>query len=163
MIAQARDRTPSAAQRVSVPARGLRLRRVHLHLALTASPLWPSACQERVGTRHTPDCRVLYSACTCPCQRCPPPVTARYARRGASVVGWIFSVRDLHPATRCRLFPVHPNAPGERRSTGYNGTHWGKSVCCGPSAPRVSQGGGLARPDPNLDWLCGEESMHDAT
>jgi hypothetical protein len=57
------------------PCRGRRPRRVRRRLTRTASPLWPSACAERVGTQEEPDGGAPYSACTFPCQRFVPPVT----------------------------------------------------------------------------------------
>jgi hypothetical protein len=44
-----RQGLPGSAPRVSVPARGLRPRRVWRHLARAVSPGSPSACAERVG------------------------------------------------------------------------------------------------------------------
>src|SRR4029453_9359718 len=45
---------PGSAHSVSVHARGLRPRQVHVRLAMTAYPLLPSACSERVGTQDWP-------------------------------------------------------------------------------------------------------------
>src|SRR5262249_19373914 len=45
---------PGSAHSVSVHARGLRPRQVRLRLAITAYPLLPSACAERVSTQDWP-------------------------------------------------------------------------------------------------------------
>jgi hypothetical protein len=45
---------PGSAYSVSAHARGLRPRQVRVRLAITAYPLWPSACSERVGTQDWP-------------------------------------------------------------------------------------------------------------
>jgi hypothetical protein len=78
---------PGPAPHVAVPARGLRPRQVRSRLALTASTLLPSACEERVGTQEEPDFGALYPACTFPCQRFPGSVTDARAGLGARVVG----------------------------------------------------------------------------
>ena len=96
VLSRGRDRgLPVLAHEVSLRARGLRLRRVRVMLALSHHPVLPSPCVQKVGTLNWVF-EALYLARKCLCLRLACRLTTARPRLEVRMVRYSFPVRLFH-------------------------------------------------------------------